>query len=171
MNGKDERFTRILEDFGDKIYRLCCCYVRHEEDRRDLLHDVYLRIWSGLDSFDHRSSLSTWIYRISANSCIDFLRKEKCRRRFSSGRRIEEQEIVDGSADTRKDLLDSERVRFLTSCIERLSLLDKTLISLYLEDLSYREIADIVGLSETNVGVKLFRIKKTLNSYFKDAGP
>jgi RNA polymerase sigma factor (sigma-70 family) len=170
MTEKEKRFEKILEDFGDKVYRLCCCHVGHEQDRRDLLHDIYVRIWSGLDSFDHRSSLSTWIYRISANSCIDFLRKEKRRKRYWAGVRVEEQEVVDGLANPKTDFLRSERVRFLQACVERLPLLDRTLISLYLEDLSYREIADVVGLSETNVGVKIFRIKKTLNSFFKDAG-
>jgi RNA polymerase sigma-70 factor (ECF subfamily) len=170
MNEKEKRFETIQEDFGDKIYRFCCCHVGHEEDRRDLLHDIYVRIWSGLDSFNHKSSLSTWIYRISANSCIDFLRKERRRRRFRAGVRVEDQEVVDSSANAGKDFLRSERIQFLHAGIERLSLLDKTLISLYLEDLSYREIADVVGISESNVGVKLFRIKRTLNSFFKDAG-
>ena len=170
MNGKEERFDKIQADFGDKIYRLCCCYTPREEDRRDLLHDIYLRIWRGLDSFDHRSSLSTWIFRVSTNSCIDFLRKEKKRRHMWAGPRVEEQEIADGSANVRRDFLLSERIRFLHAGIERLSLLDKTLVSLYLEDLSYQEIADVVGISERNVGVRLFRAKKTLNSFFKDAG-
>ena len=170
MNEKEKRFARILAEFADKIYRLCCCHVPREEDREDLLHDIYVRIWSGLDSFGHRSSLSTWIYRVSTNSCIDFHRKEKKRRHLRTGRRIEEQEIVDRSASVTKDFLASERIKFLYASIERLSQLDKTLISLYLEDLTYREIADIVGISEQHVGVKLFRIKKTLNSFFKDSG-
>jgi RNA polymerase sigma-70 factor (ECF subfamily) len=170
MNEKEKRFEKILADFSDRIYRLCCCHVRREEDREDLLHDIYVRIWSGLDSFDRRSSLSTWIFRVSTNSCVDFHRKEKKRRHLRTGPRIDELEVVDKSANVKKDFLASERIKFLYACIERLPLLDKTLTSLYLEELSYKEIADIVGISEQHVGVKLFRIKKTLNSFFKDSG-
>lgn len=87
-----------------------------------------------------------------------------------TGPRIEDQEIIDRSANIKKDFLISEKIKFLYTCVERLPLLDKTLISLYLEDLSYKDIAGIVGISEQHVGVKIFRIKKTLNSFFKDAG-
>jgi RNA polymerase sigma-70 factor (ECF subfamily) len=170
MSRKEALFHRILEGFQDKIYRLCCCYVRHEEDRKDLLHDIYIRIWSGLGTFDQKSSLSTWIYRISANSCIDFLRKEKKRRALRFGIRVEEQQLVDASENVKRNFLASEKIKILYASIDKLSLLEKTLISLYLEDLSYKEMADIVGISEQNVGVRLFRIKKTLNSLLKEAG-
>ena len=168
MSQKEELFTGILEQFQDKIYRLCCCHVRHQEDRRDLLHDIYVRIWSGLETFDQRSSLSTWIFRVSMNSCVDFLRKEKRRKQLSVGVRVEEREVADQSENIKRNFLASERIRFLYACIDRLSLLDKTLISLYLEDLSYKEIAEVVGISEQHVGVKLFRIKKTLNAFLRE---
>jgi RNA polymerase sigma-70 factor (ECF subfamily) len=96
------------------------------------------------------------------------LRKEKKRKRIRSDVCLEEQKIVDSSENIEKDFITSEKVKWLYDCIDRLSLLEKTLISLYLEDLSYREIADVVGITEQNVGVKIFRIKKTLNSYLKE---
>lgn len=168
MSQKEELFNEILEHFQDKIYRLCSCHVPHEEDRKDLLHDIYVRIWSGLETFNQRSSLSTWIYRVSLNSCIDFLRKDRKRKQWRLGLRVEEWNIVDGSENVKKNFLASERIKHLYACIDKLSLHDKTLISLYLEDLSYKDIADIVGISEQHVGVKLFRIKKILNSFLKE---
>ena len=104
------------------------------------------------------------------NSCIDFLRKEKRRKQLRAGVRVEEQEIIDRSESLKTNLLAGERIKFLYACIDRLSLVDKALISLYLEDLSYKEIADVAGISEQHVGVKLFRIKKTLNSFLKEVG-
>ena len=170
MSRKEDLFCEILNRFQDKIYRLCCCHLPHEEDRKDVLHDIYVRIWSGLETFDQRSSLGTWIFRVSTNSCIDFLRKERKRKQWRAGVRVEEREIVDPSENMRGDFVALERARLLYACIDRLSPLDKTLISLYQDDLSYREIADVVGISERHVGVKIFRIKKTLNAFLKEVG-
>jgi RNA polymerase sigma-70 factor (ECF subfamily) len=168
MDKKEKIFNDILKDYGDKIYRLCCYYVKNEEDRKDLVQYIYVRIWSGLDSFQHKSSISTWIFRISLNSCIDFLRKEKKRRHVIVSMDKVEQAVADGSKNIEKNLIDSERIRLLYACMDRLSLTDKTIMSLYLEDVSYREMADIVGISEKNVSVKLVRIKKKLNAFIKD---
>ena len=168
MAEKEEIFNELLRDYQDKIYRLCCYYVKNEEDRKDLLNDIYYRIWRNLYSFKHRSSISTWIFRISVNSCIDFIRKETKRKHVMANVEINEETAIDKSENIEKDFIASERIQMLYSCIDRLSLLDKTLISLYLEELSYKEIAEIVGITEKNVGVKLFRIKKSLNEFLKD---
>jgi DNA-directed RNA polymerase specialized sigma24 family protein len=106
MSGKEERFTKILEDFGDRICRLCCCYVRHEEDRRDLLHDVYLRIWSGLDSLDRKSSLSTWIYCPSADQ--DNRLNVNSERLYRKRHRREQEPLLRMIAEIREDLKEGE---------------------------------------------------------------
>lgn len=168
MDKKEKIFNDVLKDYRDKIYRLCSYYVKNEEDRKDLLQHIYVRIWSGLDSFQHKSSISTWVFRVSLNSCIDFLRKEKRRRHVNVSMDDIEKKVSDGSKNIEKNLIDSERIRLLYACVDRLSLTDKTLLSLYLEDVSYREMADIIGISEKNVSVKLVRIKKKLNAFIKD---
>jgi RNA polymerase sigma-70 factor (ECF subfamily) len=76
MTEKERDFSRILENFRDRIFRLCCNYTGNSEDRLDLFHDVILRIWDKMDSFQERSSISTWIFRLAVNSGIDFLRKK-----------------------------------------------------------------------------------------------
>ena len=167
MDKKDKIFNDILRDYGDKIYRLCSYYVRNKEDRKDLMQQIYVRIWSGLDSFRHVSSIGTWVFRVSLNSCIDFLRKKKRSHATVSMDEVE-QTAADGSENIEKNVIHSERIRLLYACMDRLSLTDKTLLSLYLEDVSYREMADIVGISEKNVSVKLVRIKKKLNAFIKD---
>ena len=168
MDKKEKIFNGILKDYKDKIHRLCGYYVKNEEDRKDLVQHIYVRIWSGLDSFQHKSSISTWVFRVSLNSCIDFLRKEKKRRHVTMSMDKVEQTVVDGSENVEKNFIISERIRLLYACMDRLSLTDKTLLSLYLEDVSYREMADIIGISEKNVSVKLVRIKKRLNAFIKD---
>ena len=168
MSEKQDLFKNILSEYKDKIFRLCCAYVTLAEDRKDLYQDILMRIWKGLDSFRQQSSIGTWIYRISVNSSIDFIRKENRKRLTNVQIGIDDLQIADQSQDTEKDIILSEKLRFLYECMNRLSFLDKTLVTLYLEDLSYKEIADILGISENHVGVRLHRIKKQLNTYFKD---
>ena len=167
MHAQEQQFERLIHLYRDKIFRLCYTYTHDGEDVKDLLQDIFLKIWKGLDTFQENSNLSTWIYRISVNSCIDHLRKQKRRRGMSLQYRSEGQNLIDPSKDVEKQFVDSERVRYLYRGIDRLSLLDKTLVSLYLEDLTYKEISEVMGITETNVGVRLHRIKKRLNEYLE----
>jgi len=104
------------------------------------------------------------VYRISVNASIDFLRREDNHKKID----IDDIEVIDNSKNIEKDLILSEKTKFMYLCISKLAFVDKTIISLYLEDLSYREISEIVGISEKNVSVKLSRIKKKLNNCLKD---
>jgi len=168
MKKKEEIFKRILLDYQDKIYRLCWSYVQDDADRKDLFQNILLKIWNSLDSFKDKSSVSTWIFRISVNTSIDFVRKNNSVKHSSPEIDISNLNIIDSSSDVEKNYLISENIELLYKCINRLSFIDRTLVYFYLEDLKYREIAEILGISEKNVSVKLHRIKKLLQQYFKD---
>jgi len=168
MTSKEEKFRQIVIDYQDKIYRLCWSYVQNEDDRKDLLQNILIRIWKSLDSFKDKSSLSTWIFRLTINTSIDFIRRNKKNNRLSTQTDISDLNIVDHSNDVEKSLIISENIVLLHKFINQLSFVDKTLVYFYLEDLKYKEIADILGISEKNVSVKLYRIKKILKKYFKD---
>ena len=163
MEDKLTTFNSLVSAYQDCVYRLCCSYVRNSEDRKDLMNDIWLRIWTGLESYKEKSALSTWVFRIATNTSIDFIRREKRHRRRSIGLHRDHLECADTGEDIEQRTIRSEQIEYLYSCIEQLPLLDKSLISLFLEDLSYSEIADIIGISESNVGVKLHWIKKRLN--------
>jgi RNA polymerase sigma-70 factor (ECF subfamily) len=168
METREIKFKTIISDYQDMIYRLCCSYVEDVDIRKDLYQNILIRIWRGLASFEKRSSISTWVYRISVNTGIDFLRKEVNNTYTSKHVDINNIEITDKISDMEENLIQSEKTKYMYKCINTLSYIDKTIISLYLEDLTYREIADIVGISVKNISVKLYRIKKQLTKCLKD---
>jgi RNA polymerase sigma-70 factor (ECF subfamily) len=168
MEKKEEKFKTIISDYQDMIFRLCCSYMGDGDIRKDLYQNILLRLWKGLDVFENRSSIKTWIYRISVNTSLDFLRTEFKNKYRSKHVDINTFEIADISNNVEENIILSEKIKFMYKCINKLSFIDKTIISLYLEDLSYREISEIVGISEKNVSVKLTRIKKKINACLKD---
>ena len=168
MREKEKKFQQIITEFQDMIYRLCCAYVENSEIRKDLYQNILLRVWKGLDSFNQRSRLSTWIYRVAVNTSLDFLRAEKKRKRTPDTVDIYTHEMADKDQDPEKKLIISEQTRRMYACIGMLSFIDRTIVSLYLEGLSYSEIADIIGITEKNLSVKLTRLKKNLIRCLKD---
>jgi RNA polymerase sigma-70 factor (ECF subfamily) len=168
MEKSERTYKKIISDHRDMIYRLCCAYVRDPDLRKDLFQNILLRIWKGLDLFQDRSSISTWVYRIAVNSSIDFLRKKDDRKYLSEHINLDNIEAAARPGGAEEKLIRSEKAGLMYAAINTLTFIDKTIISLYLEDLSYREISDVVGISEKYVSVKLTRIKKKLNRYLKD---
>lgn len=168
MENKENKYKKIISEHQDMIYRLCCSYVMDADLRKDLFQNILIRIWKGLNTFENRSSFSTWIYRLSVNTSIDFLRKELKGNHNSKHIDIRDIEVIDKSNNAEERLIVSEETKYMYKCISKLTFIDKTVITLYLEDLSYKEISEIVGVSEKNVSVKLVRIKNKLNKCLKE---
>lgn len=168
MENKDKKYKRIIYENQEMIFRLCCSYVMNTDLRNDLFQNILIRIWKGLNSFENRSSMNTWIYRIAVNTSIDFLRKKENNRQISKSIDSDKIELIEDSTNLEEDLIISEKIQFMYKCISKLSFIDKTIITLYLEDISYKEISEIVGISEKNVSVKLTRIKNKINKCLKD---
>jgi RNA polymerase sigma factor (sigma-70 family) len=166
---KENRFKEAIGSNKQRIYRLCCCYVSQEDERKDVYQEVLIYIWRSLDKFEGRSDISTWIYRITINTCLGYLRSEKRRKRvFDDASRFDRVDIPDQSLDG--DALQTEtKVERLYDCIADLPAIDRTLVSLYLEDLSTGKMAEILGISEVNVRVKMHRIKKALKEKWEAA--
>ncbi|UCG17414.1 MAG: RNA polymerase sigma factor, partial [Phycisphaerales bacterium] len=135
---KDARFKEVIEANRDRIYRISCCYVRDEHERQDVCQEVMVHIWRSLSDFRGRSRPSTWIYRVTVNTCIDHLRAAQRRNRL-----IEETSTDDADpcaiAAFESDPTLEDDVRRLRECIRRLPTPEKALMSLYLEDLDARE--------------------------------
>jgi RNA polymerase sigma-70 factor (ECF subfamily) len=170
MKDKEDFFRRILSDHQDKIYRLCWSYVQDQEDRKDLYQSILIKIWKGIDSFQEKSSVSTWVYRLAVNTSIDYMRRKKKHRSVDRGVDVSNIDVGDETTDIEGILIESENIKILHRFISQLTFIDRTLIYFYLEDLKYREIAEILGISEKNVSIKLHRIKKILKQYFEDIG-
>jgi len=163
----DELYRDIVAANKDRMYRICCCYVRDDDARKDVYQEILINIWQNLPRFEGRSEISTWVYRISVNTCLGFLRSERRRKKiFEQDPLIAEERLTNATAEAEVPHTD-EHVERLYACIDRLPLLDKALISLYLEDLSTEEMADILGMSASNVRVKVHRIKKTIRQQWE----
>jgi RNA polymerase sigma-70 factor (ECF subfamily) len=150
-------FLEILGRHEQLINKVIRIYGVDSEDRRDLFQEIVYQLWRSYGSFKGESRLSTWVYRVALNTAITSLRK---------GKKLREQRELDDQLITAPGSFESpdksEQVQQLYSAIRRLGEVDRALVMLYLEDLTYKEISEVLGLSEDNVGVKLNRIKTKL---------
>lgn len=147
-------FVKIISDHQGIIYKVCRMYGDSPEEVDDLFQDIVLNLWRSIASFDDGSKVSTWMYRVALNTAITGLRKHKRRRD------LEAPMPPDQIASTAP--IYNDEAQQLYQAIRQLSKIERALITLYLDDYSYREMADILGISENNVGVRLNRIKRKL---------
>jgi len=159
------------QDFLEKVnqsqgvlYRICSIYTSNREEWNDLWQEILLQLWRSLPSFHEKSSFSTWMYRVALNTALMHQRKKK-RRWFSTN--IENENLI---SDNNPSLQKDEEVRILYECIRQLPQLDRAIILLKLEEMSYKEIAEITGFSESNVSVRILRIKERLRLLLIDKG-
>jgi RNA polymerase sigma-70 factor (ECF subfamily) len=163
MLGREQahrRFESLLREHRKLIFKVAAIYARGPEDRRDLAQEIATQLWRSFHRYDERrAKFSTWMYRVALNVAISQVRREPWTKanRFES---LDERhlETIAGEPAATED----ERLEALYAFIGRLDAPNRALILLYLEDRSYAEIADILGLSETNVGTKINRIKHKL---------
>lgn len=166
---RDSHFKAVVEANRDRIYRICCCHIRDEHERQDAYQETLVRIWRSLPGFNGRSELSTWLYRIAVNTCITHLRGVRRRNRLIDDRPLDDPGLPTSSAPSADAALEDD-VRKLHECVRRLPPVDKTLVSLYLEDIDAREIGQILGTSEGNVRVRLHRTKEKLRDLWESHG-
>ena len=155
MNKKEIFISTINENLG-LIFKVSSIYTNTNEDRDDLSQEIIYQLWKSFDTFQHKSKLSTWLYRVAMNVAIQQLKMTK---RKVSTVSLDEQFLNFKDIDNSKI---DDRWKLLKQHIENLNLLDKGIIILYLENKSYEEIAQIIGISTSNVGTKLSRIKEKL---------
>lgn len=136
------------------IYKVCFMYAENNDDINDLYQDVVLNIWKAYHSFQGRSNISTWIYRVALNTCITSFRKKKD---YSYVPLRQDIDILD-------DCEHDEALKQMYRLIHRLDNVDKMYIMLWLDEKSYDEIAEIVGVSRNNVAIRIHRIKEKLKS-------
>lgn len=152
---KDKRrFTQIVEENKTTIYTVCYMFSKDRDEVEDLFQETLVNLWNGFEGFRGESKEKTWVYRVALNTCISIDRKKK-----RHGEKVPLSMNVDFYSD--KDT-ETHQVQALHHRIGQLGLIDRAVILLWLEDLSYEEIGEIVGLTAQNVGVKLYRIKEQL---------
>lgn len=153
-----ERFLVLLDEHKKILYKVASSYCRNPEDRRDLEQEIVAQLWRSFDRYDESYKFSTWMYRIALNVAISFSRSETRRSR----RTVPAGESILEIADTREGAEPDADLQILRRLIAQLDELDRALILLYLDGNRYDVIAEILGISETNVGTKIGRIKQRL---------
>ena len=155
---KDKKFNQVVTENSELIKRICRYYNDNVEDQQDMYQEVLINIWRSLDKFRGESKLSTFIYRIAVNVSITYASKSfKQSKLYVSADTENINEIIDEPHEDNE-----QQIQQLHTALNTLSVIDKALISLVLEGLTMKEIANIIGITEPNVKVKIHRIKTYL---------
>lgn len=160
MTDKEQQFEQLVHEHKGTIYRVCYMFSKGDRDVDDLFQEVLIRLWMGFDTFRHESNPRTWVYRVCLNTCLNLEKKNK--RGISSLTLELDFDPVAEDAD------DAKQMQMLHDRIARLDMLDRALVLLWLEDISYDEIGAILGISTKNVSVRLVRVKEKLVKMTKE---
>jgi RNA polymerase sigma-70 factor (ECF subfamily) len=162
---EQDRFLALLEEHDKILYKVAGSYCRNKEDRQDLIQEIVAQLWRSFERFDERYRFSTWMYRIAMNVAISFYRSQSRRVRDTVPVEASRLEILAGPGPEEV----SDDVRLLHHFIDQLDELNKALVILYLDGNSHDTIAEILGISTTNVATKIGRIKEKLRRDFASA--
>ena len=151
-----------LDDHGSSVMKVSRAYTLTSEETQDLAQEILLQAWRSLPGFEGKAKASTWFYRVALHTAMNWHRKDKPRRTRQQPL-LEVQDLVtEGADNSAEQIQHRDTVEQLYNAIHQLPKTDAALVLLYLDELSYREMADVLGISENNVGVKLNRAKKAL---------
>lgn len=153
-------FEEIYEVYWQRIFRLCMGYVNDTELAQDLAQETFIIVWQQLPKFRNESGIGTWIFRIASNNCLRQIKKEK---------KFAKTDLPVNLEEKKQESLEPQ-ILLLYQFISELPETDRIIISLELEEVKQAEIAHIVGLSESNIRVKIHRIKEKLTQKFKENG-
>ncbi len=157
-NSADPTFEQVIEANKAGIYRICKVYAVLPIEPDDLFQEVLFHVWRAFPSFERKAKISTWIYRIALNVCMRY----KSKLEKSNGDLIRFESIQFQVPAATPNILMQEKYNALYECISSLNQMDQSIAVLVLDELPYKEIANITGLTENHIAVKMKRIKKTL---------
>ena len=158
-----EQFLQLVQEHSGMIHKVCRLYGNTETDRQDLFQEIIIQLWKSYPRFRGESKFSTWLYRIALNTAISDLRKQK--------RQIDIVYSDLPTADLQETGIDKEKeeqLKQLYTAIGQLGEIEKAIVMLYLEDKSYEEMEDILGINQNNLRVKMNRIKEKLRKLTKE---
>ena len=154
MNGLERQFAQTVAEHKSTIYTVCYMFSKDEDEVQDLFQETLINMWKGMGGFREESKIDTWIYRVALNTCLTQERKKK-REVKKVPLNMDVNFFEDNDAN-------AKQARILHQRISQLAYVDRALVMLWLDGMSYDEIGAVVGISAQNVAVKLFRIKEQL---------
>jgi RNA polymerase sigma-70 factor (ECF subfamily) len=156
----DSTFIQQINDHLEIAHKVSRVYFPDADERADAMQEMMYQLWRSYPGFDGRSRFSTWMYRVCLNTALTY-------RRNSRRRKMEKLSSFHDNIPDLQQATNEEEIKLLMTAIATLSPLNKAIVLLYLEDMSYEEIASVTGLTKSNVSVKLVRIKKELEALLK----
>ncbi len=156
----EKEFLEIIQGNQGIIHKVCSIYCDSDDDRKDLFQEIVTQLWKSFPSFRRESKFSTWMYRVALNTAITSFKKSK-RRPDQNSLSFEFVQVVDESTSNEIE----ENIKQLHNAINHLTGIEKSIILLFLENKKYEEIAEITGITQNYVRVKMNRIKKKLKTY------
>lgn len=161
MKSKKEEFLEILSNYQGILYKVSLVYFKSTSDREDNVQEIIYQLWKSFPTLRNKKSIGSWIYAVSINTSLSRVKKKS---------HVEYRERVPefaGSTDMLDELTANESLQVLIKAIYKLDELDKSIMLLYLEEKSYTEIAEIMGITKSNVGVRINRAKESLKKTLK----
>ncbi len=166
----EHKFLELVNENRDRILRVCRVYAWNAADHDDLYQEILFQIWRGLPALKEEQFANTWLYRVAINTAISFVRKRASRldrvvhfEHADLTRTIESQQAPEETGD--------DRIADLYTAIYKLGPIEKALVTLFLEDFTYEQMAEVTGISANHVGVMLHRARKKLSSLMKEEAP
>ena len=159
MDDDQKQFSVMVRQNKNTIFTVCYMFSKDQEEVNDLFQEVLIRLWQGFDNYKRNSKERTWIYRVALNTCISFDRKK---------RRHNKKQVYMGDDLFGCNEHDSQQTEVLHKRITRLRPLDRAIVLLWLEDISYEEIGSIIGITAKNVSMRLYRIREQLKNMSND---
>ena len=158
---QQERFISVLEQNIGIILKISMAFTNTVQDREDLIHDIAFEMWKSFPGFKGNSKISTWIYRVALNTAMNHKRDSRKKRDFL------QRAIEINTAEPIDETDSNPQIEILYDCIAELDEFSKAIVLLYLDGYRHEEIAEITGISKTNVGTRISRIKEQLRSWVK----
>lgn len=160
---RTEHFAIIYHQHQSMVLQMCLGFVKGDNDiASDLLQEVFISVWNNLEKFKGASTYKTWIYRITVNTCLQYIKKEKKERIYPIS------EIENQTSVTNNENITNPNIQRLYKAIGQLKKIDRLIIMMVLENQDYESISEIIGIKPTNVRVKIHRIKKRLETILKN---
>jgi len=155
---REQEFVTLVEVHQNVIHKICRLYTKSSAEHKDLFQEITIQLWSAYPKFRGEAKFSTWMYRVGINTAISLYRKSKRKIQSFSFDDVAFKIPQDDSYDDTED----QQLSAIYHAVKQLNDVDKALVFLYLEDKSYKEISETMGISEVNARVRMNRVKKKL---------
>nr|WP_320039607.1 RNA polymerase sigma factor [uncultured Bacteroides sp.] len=159
MESTQEDFLKIISDYQGIIHKVNLIYFKTTADKDDNFQEILLQLWRSFPSLKDKTKLGSWIYAVAINTSISKIRKDS--RLIFTDSMLDTESMEDDTDNFESDINHQK----LTEALHKLNEIDRSIMLLYLEDLDYNQIAEIIGITSTNVGVRINRSKKQLKKY------